>query len=233
MAISDKQFDVQFDKVENLKHYPWIGSDYASAPKRVLIMGDSHYTIDGKTKEFCKEEYDRCISDKEYTREIISCAIEKGGWNFHKNLQKTFLYEDMKAHDFWSKIASYNFIQEPMEKVIANALLSCNEIAWKCFADVVQIIKPNICIFVGKKYCAGMNVLDQKGVTYSVKYFDEKINGTNPMSGELQFKDGYRLPFYMIHHTSMLYSPQLWHDFLNKEIPEVVSFLDNKNIGNA
>lgn len=46
------------------------------------------------------------------------------------------------------------------------------------------------------------------------------------MYGELQFKDGYRLPFYMIHHTSMLYSPQLWHDFLNKEIPEVVSFLD-------
>ena len=57
-----------------------------------------------------------------------------------------------------------------------------------------------------------MNVLDQKDVTYSVKSFDEKINRTNPMSGELQFKDGY--------------SPQLWHDFLNKEIPEVVSFLD-------
>lgn len=224
MVISDKQFDSQFDKVANLTHYPWIGSGYASAPKRVLIMGHSHYAKDGK--EFSQEEYDINISNKEYTRGIISCAIEKGGWNFHKYLQKTFLYEDMKAHDFWSKIASYNFIQEPMKEVIANASLSCNEIAWKCFADVVQIIKPDICIFVGKKYCAGMNVLDQKDVTYSVKSFDEKINRTNPMSGELQFKDGYRLPFYMIHHTSMLYSPQLWHDFLNKEIPEVVSFFD-------
>ena len=117
MVISDKQFDVQFDEVANLKHYPWIGSGYASAPKRVLIMGDSHYTIDEKTKEFCQEERERCNSDKEYTREIIGCAIEKGGWNFHKNLQKTFLYEDMKAHDFWSKIASYNFIQKPMESI--------------------------------------------------------------------------------------------------------------------
>ena len=25
MAISDKQFDAQFDKVANLTHYPWIG----------------------------------------------------------------------------------------------------------------------------------------------------------------------------------------------------------------
>lgn len=187
-------------------------------------MGHSHYAKDGE--EFSQEEYDRNISDKEYTRGIISCAIEKGGWNFHKNLQKTFFYDKMEGETFWSKIASYNFIQEPMKEVIANASQSCNEIAWKCFADVVQIIKPDICIFVGKKYCDGMNVLDQKDVTYSVKSFDEKINRTNPMSGELQFKDGYRLPFYMIHHTSMLYSPQLWHDFLNKEIPEVVSFLD-------
>ena len=149
MVISDKQFDSQFDKVANLTHYPWIGSSYASAPKRVLIMGHSHYAKD--RKEFSQEEYDRNISDKEYTRGIISCTIEKGGWNFHKYLQKTFLYEDMKAHDFWSKIASYNFIQEPMKEVIANASLSCNEIAWKCFADVVQIIKPDICIFFGKR----------------------------------------------------------------------------------
>ena len=224
MVISDKQFDSQFDKVANLTHYPWIGSDYASAPKRVLIMGHSHYAKDGK--EFSQEEYDRNISDKEYTRGIISCAIEKGGWNFHKNLQKTFLYEDMKAHDFWSKIASYNFIQEPMKEVIANASQSCNEIAWKCFADVVQIIKPDICIFVGLKYEKGMNALDGENIKHFIKDFDIIINRSKPKFGELQFKDGYKLPFYMIHHTSMLYSPQLWHDFLNKEIPEVVSFLD-------
>jgi hypothetical protein len=47
-----------------------------------------------------------------------------------------------------------------------------------------------------------------------------------PKKGELQFANGYKLPFYMIHHTSLGYSPQLWYDFLNKEIPEVVSFLD-------
>lgn len=224
MAISDKQFDAQFDKVANLVHYPWIGSGYASAPKRVLFMGHSHYAKDGK--EFSQEEYDRNISDKEYTRGIISCAIEKGWWNFHKYLQKTFLYEDMKAHDFWSKIASYNFIQEPMKEVVANASQSCNEIAWKCFADVVQIIKPDICIFVGLKYDKGMNALDGENIRHFIKNFDIIINHSKPKFGELQFKDGYKLPFYMIHHTSMLYSPQLWHDFLNKEIPEVVSFLD-------
>ena len=226
MAISDKQFDSQFDKVANLVHYPWIGCDYASAPKRVLIMGDSHYTIDGNTKEFCQEEYDRCASDKEYTREIINCAIEKGGWNFHTNLQKTFLDEsNMDVEAFWNKVASYNFIQEPMKSINEEPSHTDYETAWKCFADVVQIIKPHICIFVGLRNEEGINILGEKNVKYSINRFDTKVNNSWPKVGDLKFKDGYKLPFYMIHHTAKFYSPQEWHDFLNKEIPEVVSFL--------
>ena len=228
MVISDKQFDAQFDKVANLTHYPWIGSGYASAPKRVLFMGDSHYTIDGNTKEFCQEEYDRCISDKEYTRGIIGCEIgSPGSWPFHKYLEKTFLDEaNMNVEAFWNKVASYNFIQEPMKSINEKPSHADYETAWKCFADVIQIIKPNVCIFFGLRNKEGINILDEKNVKYSIKYFDTKVNNSWPMVGDLKFEDGYKLPFYMIHHTSRFYSPQLWHTFLNKEIPEVVSFLD-------
>ena len=71
MTKSDKQFDLLFDKVSDLIHYPWIGCNFASAQKRVIIMGDSHYTVDDKG-EFCKEEYEHCVSDKDYTRGIIN-----------------------------------------------------------------------------------------------------------------------------------------------------------------
>lgn len=228
MATSDKQFDSQFDKVADLTHYPWIGSGYASAPKRVLIMGDSHYTIDRNTKEFCQEEYDRCITDKEYTRGIIGCEIKNpGSWSFHKYLEKTFLDEaNMNVEAFWNKVASYNFIQEPMKSINEKPSHADCETAWKCFADVIQIIKPNVCIFFGLRNKEGINILDEKNVKYSIKNFDTKVNNSWPMVGDLKFEDGYKLPFYMIHHTSRFYSPQLWHDFLNKEIPEVVSFLD-------
>lgn len=227
MATSDKRFDSQFDKVANLVHYPWVGSGYASAPKRVLIMGDSHYTIDRNTKEFCQEEYDRCITDKEYTREIIGCEIKNpGSWSFHKYLEKTFLDEaNMNVEAFWNKVASYNFIQEPMKSINEKPSHADCETAWKCFADVIQIIKPNVCIFFGLRNKEGINILDEKNVKYSIKDFDTKVNNSWPMVGDSKFEDGYKLPFYMIHHTSRFYSPQLWHDFLNKEIPEVVSFL--------
>ena len=187
MAISDKQFDSQFDKVANLVHYPWIGSGYASAPKRVLIMGDSHYTIDGNTKEFCQEEYDRCISDKEYTRGIIGCEIgTSGSWPFHKYLEKTFLDEaNMNVEAFWTKVASYNFIQEPMKSINEKPSHADYETAWKCFADVVKIIKPNICIFIGLRNKKGINILDEINVKHSIREFDTKVNNSWPIVGDL------------------------------------------------
>ena len=92
--------------------------------------------------------------------------------------------------------------------------------------SVVLIIKPDVCIFVGLRNDKGMNILDEKCVKYFIQTLDEKINNSYPKKGELQFANGNKLPFYMIHHTAQYYSPQLWYDFLNKEIPEVVSFLD-------
>ena len=81
MVISDKQFDSQFDKVANLVHYPWIGSGYASAPKRVLIMGHSHYTIDGKTilKTDMKQRYrtSQDIQEQEYNRLSTETTLHK------------------------------------------------------------------------------------------------------------------------------------------------------------
>ena len=226
MTKSDKQFDLLFDKVSDLIHYPWIGCNFASAQKRVIIMGDSHYTVDDKG-EFCKEEYEHCVSDKDYTRGIINCAIENGGWKCHTNLQNTFLNDcdDKNVKDFWNKIASYNFIQEPMKGIHEKPSQTDYETAWKCFADVVHIIKPDVCIFIGLRNDNGMNALDDKGVKYYIQTLDTKINNSYPKKGELQFADGYKLPLYMIHHTAQYYSPQLWHDFLNKEIPNVVSFL--------
>ena len=43
------------------------------------------------------------------------------------------------------------------------------EMEWKWLADVVQIIKPDICIFVGLWNDNGMNILDEKDVKYSIQ----------------------------------------------------------------
>ena len=72
--------------------------------------------------------------------------------------------------------ASYNFIQEPMKSIHEEPSHADYETAWKCFADVVKIIKPNICIFIGLRNKKGINILDEINVKHSIRYFDTKVN---------------------------------------------------------
>jgi hypothetical protein len=80
---------------------------------------------------------------------IVAGARDFANYAYMKKKQKTFLDEsDMDVEGFWNKIASYNFIQEPMKGTHEVPSLADYETAWKCLADVVQIIKPDVCIFV-------------------------------------------------------------------------------------
>ena len=87
---SDESYDELFERIEHLAHYPWVGNNYANAPFKLLILGDSHYTVDSDGK-FCKEEYDRCLTDKFYTRDILDDAVGNSGvWSMFRGLYSLF-----------------------------------------------------------------------------------------------------------------------------------------------
>lgn len=88
MAISDKQFDSQFDKVANLVHYPWIGSGYASAQKRVLIMGHSHYAKNGKNS--AKMSMTEIFLTRNTQEESLVALLKKEGGIFISIFKKPF-----------------------------------------------------------------------------------------------------------------------------------------------
>ena len=38
-----KSLDSQFDKIENLTWFPWVGKGYKCAKRKLLVVGESHY----------------------------------------------------------------------------------------------------------------------------------------------------------------------------------------------
>ncbi len=51
MKYLDRQLDKEFDKVENLTWYPWVGKDYVNSERKILIIGESHYLNEGSDDE--------------------------------------------------------------------------------------------------------------------------------------------------------------------------------------
>lgn len=221
--LCDRQFDKEFDSVETLKRYPWVGNKYAKSNYRILILGDSHYAVDDD-KNPSEDEYNRCNTDKDYTRRVVRCVINdvcdgKPTWTMFRNLINTFTsYTPYEVKHLWSKVAFYNFIQEPMEQI--NQVPTSKEriTGWRCFYDVINILKPDFCLFVGVRSKQEIEMIRSLGGTYTIGDDKEICNKITPCYGEIETKEGNKTRFRIIKHTSRFYSPDEWYQyFCNKE----------------
>ena len=222
--LCDNHYNVEFDNVKSLGRYPWIGINYSKSDYRVLILGDSHYTVDNKGN-YCEKEYNRCKATKDYTREIVRCVINDGcegkpTWTMYRNLINTFTsYTPEEVKYLWSKVAFYNFIKEPMKQINQVPTNEECKIGWQCFNEVVDILKPDFCLFVGIRSNREIDTINSIGGKYIIEKDKEMCNNSSSHYGEIETKERTKTRFRIIKHTSSYYSPEAWYQYLmNKEV---------------
>lgn len=225
--ISNKTYDFLFEGVNNLAHYPWIGEQYPEIPNKLLIIGDSHYTVD-KNGEFCQEEFDRCLIDKYYTRVIVNDTIgQLHIWNMFRGLYALFGITPYDAEErFWKKIAFYNFVQTPMKQRNAKPSDGDFRVAWHCFIDVVDILKPDFCLFIGTRGWRSSGCINQENRGHvSIDYDTIKISGCFPWKASIETINGIKTHALAIHHTSQGFSPTMWRNYIDSINPDIIGII--------
>lgn len=110
----DNQFDKEFDTINRLTWYPWVGKNYGNTAPKVLILGLSQYAVD-EDREYC-EITEQIFVNKEINREFLFENIEilENKSNFYKGLYNTYCKEDtlQAKYNFLKKIAFYNFFKQ-------------------------------------------------------------------------------------------------------------------------
>ncbi|MBR5678377.1 MAG: hypothetical protein IKX20_09630 [Paludibacteraceae bacterium] len=218
-------FDDQFSKVKDLLHFPWVGCDYPANKIKVLVLGDSHYTVNPDSS-FCEEEYQRCLVDKDFTREILDDAVNRDDiWSMFKGLYSLFGVTPYSAERlFWSKIAFGNFVQRPMKRSDAKPTSDDFKQAWFCLLDIIDIIKPNICLFIGIRGWVSNGYINIENRGYcSILDDTVRISRCTPWRATIMTKNGVNTRAIAIHHTSQGFSPQIWRDYLTLREPVIFS----------
>ena len=220
---SIKTKDYLFDQIKGLIHYPWVGEHYYDQKYRILIVGDSHYTVDDDGN-YCEEEYYRCLNDKEYTREIVNCARSKEPWNMFKGLYSLFdLSDELIDHNLWSKVSFINFIQEPMRQRSAVPTDTDFKKAWFCLLDLIDILQPQICLFIGIRGWRGNGYINnEKRGTCVLKDDTVRISNCTPWIATIETLNGNKTKAIAIHHTSQGFSPDKWREYLQFRCPELM-----------
>ena len=118
--ILDKSLDSQFDKIENLTWFPWVGKGYKCAKRKLLVVGESHY-LNEDSDENNEKRRELLIRDKEHTRNCLYEVLINKSWSSktYSNIMEALcdrgILSDNKTA--LSEIAYYNFIQRQMEAI--------------------------------------------------------------------------------------------------------------------
>jgi hypothetical protein len=214
----DFEFDNQFLKIEGIKYLPWIGKQALEKNQRLLIIGESVYNW-GKEDDERKAAQIR-LEKNDFARVV---AYEHGIDNpnpkriFARNIERTLADDFENKNDrinFWESILFHELVQRPLAHKKVRPTKSDYDNGSKVLTSIMQITKPNKCVFLGTTWAkfAGLKNSLELNYTIEEKHFG-KINGANPKTiliKELNTK------VYFIKHPSSFFSPELWKDFIEK-----------------
>ena len=103
------------------------------------------------------------------------------------------------------------------------------EIAWELFLKIVDILHPTDCIFVGIE---SSQLFESTMAKYQIQYSEidilEKINRVYPRKMSINMNPNYSVNIVFMKHSSCYFSPGKWYEFLTKQIPEAMEWINSK-----
>jgi hypothetical protein len=226
-------YDSKLRIIPNLTWLPWVCTGYFQRPKdkRLLIVGESHYIRPESPDQF-DEVLKRHLNYPNYTRDVVSeCLIYQEWPNRTLDTLPKLLFKTpvLDRERFWGETAFYNFVQTPMhynragapERPSWDSLFA----GWSVFLDVVRILKPSHCLFIG---IAALNAFNYSMNHHSIEFeevkWTEKISRTYGRKASLKIDDQL-ISLIGVQHLGKYFSWEKWNDYLVRQHPDLMGFL--------
>ena len=220
-------FDAQFvaaHQVGQLAWYPWVGKQYPSAACRVLVILESHY-INWERNNI------EALVQPDFTRRIVTEQVDANRWmsSSFNNLSACLGRKGVikgQVNLLWEKVALYNFVQRPMDNPDERPNEQDFANGWKAFPIVVDILRPDVCIFAG--FAAISHLLElPTGLKLSglTPWEKEGINGTYPRPCFTIQTLHHTMKGVAVKHPGSFFTVDKWRAVLQRQVPQAIKML--------
>lgn len=204
------------DPKNEIRWLPYVGAKYFEANCKILIIGESHYDNPWDPNK---------LSDKpEFTRLIVNeLGIQK--IKYERRTGKLFNEINKLINDvdgkIWEHISFYNFIQTVMDDRNIRPLRNHYVEGWKTFRNVLDCLKPDVCIFIGTEASNTLSSLEnEEEVKIDPIVFCEKINRTYLRTSSIEIK-GHKSNLIFVKHLSKYASTHVWRGKILHYAPQL------------
>lgn len=190
-----KDIENELNNSERIKFLPYVGKYYDTVPRKILILGESHY---GKQERNNYRRLTRDVVELDYLADVKQG--KKNTWiRCYRNTAAVLTGKGYYSSEYvWNDLSYYNFFQQVVgdkdhkdKKYITNQLIEDSRVA---LGDVLNILSPDFVIVWGYSKIQ-WNWLPQQGqvtINSSPRIFS--INGFS------------QIPFWCMRHPSSGFS---------------------------
>ncbi|HRU29648.1 MAG TPA: hypothetical protein P5082_11820 [Treponema sp.] len=212
---SSTTYDADFTTIKELSWLPWVGSNYGSKVK-LLLIGESHYY-----RENQKGLYEK---DQNSTREAIEESAIEEYWkvNTYKNLNKLLSGTDKGNNkQVWSKVSYTNICQRILAVGERPNHLDYIE-GWKVIFKVMNILKPDVCISIGVESYNHLEYFINSPLV-KIEYLRKDLNISGTYAREAKIVLDKEIKMIGIKHTSKYFAWEPWYEYLNRKLDNILT----------
>ena len=214
-------FEKELTKIENLKWLPWIGSQYQNERNRVMVYGESFYVWEGE------DEAEEILNNPVFPTNLIHNNVMRNNKEInnnirpHRNLERA-LFDKSRPSDeeikrLWDHLSYNVIVQRSLPNLSSRPSFSDYVNGWKVFVDVIKVLKPNLCIFMGvEAFNALQTSSDTHGFEVTDRFQHEKVGNTYPRTAKI-IQDDHETKLIFIKHPSKYFSWAKWSKFIDQE----------------
>ena len=220
-------FDAQFaaaHQVGQVAWYPWVGKQYPPAVCKVLVILESHY-INWERNNI------EALAQPDFTRRIVAEQVDANRWmsSSFNNLAACLSGKAVikgQVNLLWEKLALYNFVQRPMDNPDERPNEQDFANGWKAFSTVVDILKPDVCVFAGFAAISNLSELPA-GLKLSglTPWEKEGINGTYPRPCFTIQTLHHTMKGVAVKHPGSFFTVDKWRVLLQRQVPQAIKNL--------
>lgn len=126
------------DRIEGLRHEPWVGETFPQAPIKFYLLGDWHY--------------DETLFECHVTHEVVTKHAMKGGLRFMTGCDQltTGLNKPLSdLPEFWQSVAFSNLSTTQAREPRELASIDGYQQGARCFREIVLFVRPDVIIGFG------------------------------------------------------------------------------------
>ena len=222
-SIFDTQFSIAY-QAKQIAWYPWVGAKYPTSACKVLVILESHYINWERTNI-------EALAQPDFTRRVVAEQMDANRWtsSSFNNLSACLSGKAVingQVNLLWENAALYNFVQRPMDNPDERPNEHDFINGWKAFPIVVDILRPDVCVFAGFAAISNLSELPA-GLKLSglTPWEKEGINGTYPRPCFTIQTLHHTMKGVAVKHPGSFFTVDKWRAVLQRQVPQAIKNL--------